>query len=87
LELDANCEKRNNLEMGNRNNLETGEGDSLETGVRHAPLVESPYTTQWLSVPPHAPHGQDQRLGTLHPLLMMAAGAACRAGTAQRRSR
>ena len=42
-------------------------------------LVELPYTTQWFAVPPHAPHGQNPRLGTLHPSLMCAAAATFRA--------
>jgi len=34
------------------------------------------YTSDWFSVPPHAPHGQSPKLGTLHPSLMIAAQAA-----------
>ncbi len=34
------------------------------------------YTSDWFSVPPHAPHGQSPKLGTLHPCMMIAAQAA-----------
>lgn len=50
-------------------------------------LVDLPYTTVWLSVPPPAPHGQTPKLGTLHPSLMRAAEAAQRAAIAQRRTK
>ena len=48
-------------------------------------LVDLPYTTEWFSVPPPAPHGQNPKLGTLHPSLMRAAAAAHQAAIAQRR--
>lgn len=35
-------------------------------------LVDLPFTTDWFSVPPSAPHGQTPRLGTLHPSLVPA---------------
>ena len=35
-----------------------------------------PYTTEWFSVPPTAPHGQTPKLGTLHPSLVPAVQAA-----------
>ena len=49
--------------------------------------VDLPYTTEWFSVPPHAPHGQAPKLGTLHTSLMRAAEAAHRAAVAQRHNR
>ena len=49
--------------------------------------VDLPYTTEWFSVPPHAPHGQAPKLGTLHTSLMRAAEAAQRAAVAQRHRR
>jgi hypothetical protein len=48
--------------------------------------VDLPYTTEWFSVPPPAPHGQIPKLGTLHPSIMRAAEAAHRAVLAQRRT-
>jgi len=41
--------------------------------------VDLPYTSEWFSVPPAAPHGQLPKLGTLHPSLVPAAQAAYRA--------
>ena len=40
-----------------------------------------PYTTEWFSVPPAAPHGQTPKLGTLHPSLVPAVQAAYGAAT------
>ena len=44
--------------------------------------IDLPYTTEWFSVPPRAPHGQTPKLGTLHPSLVLAVQAAFRAATA-----
>lgn len=41
--------------------------------------IELPYTSEWFSVPPHSPHGQNPKLGILHPSLMTAVKAAFRA--------
>ena len=49
--------------------------------------VDLPYTTEWFAVPPHAPHGQAPKLGTLHTSLMRAAEAAHRSAVAQRHTR
>lgn len=49
--------------------------------------VDLPYTTEWFSVPPHAPHGQAPKLGTLHTSLMRAAESAHKAAVAQRHRR
>lgn len=38
--------------------------------------VDLPYTSDWFDVPPHAPHGQTPKLGTLHASLMRVAIAA-----------
>ena len=38
-----------------------------------------PYTSQWFGVPPHAPHGQVPKLGTLHASMFRTAAAAHRA--------
>ena len=45
--------------------------------LKHA--VDLPYTSEWFAVPPSAPHGQTPKLGTLHPSLILALQAACRA--------
>lgn len=47
--------------------------------LRHT--VDLPYTTEWFSVPPAAPHGQTPLLGSLHPSLVKAVQAAFRATT------
>jgi len=60
---------------------------SYDTKFDLRQLVELPWTTQWFSVPPHAPHGQNPRLGTLHPSLVRVPAAAYRAAAAQGRSR
>jgi hypothetical protein len=44
--------------------------------LRHA--LDLPFTTEWFSVPPAAPHGQTPKLGTLHPSLVRAVQAALR---------
>lgn len=41
--------------------------------------LDLPFTTEWFSVPPAAPHGQMPKLGTLHPSLVRAVQAALRA--------
>lgn len=41
--------------------------------------LDLPFTTEWFSVPPAAPHGQSPKLGTLHPSLVHAVQAAYRA--------
>lgn len=40
--------------------------------------ADLPFTYEWFAVPPAAPHGQTPKLGTLHPLLMLALQAAYR---------
>lgn len=60
---------------------------SYDTKFDLRQLFDLPYTSEWFSVPPHAPHGQVPRLGTLHPSLMRAAAAAHRAAVARARSR
>ena len=41
--------------------------------------VDLPYTSEWLSVPPAAPHGEVPQLGTLRPSLVRTVQTACRA--------
>ena len=39
-------------------------------------VLELPFNDVYFSVPPHAPHGQIPRLGTLHPSMVRIAAAA-----------
>ena len=54
-------------------------GLSYDTKFDLRQAVDLPYTTDWFSVPPAARHGQNPRLGTLHPSLVRAVEAAFRA--------
>ena len=45
-------------------------GLSYETQFDLKQALDLPYTTEWFSVPPAAPHGQTPKLGTLHPSLV-----------------
>ena len=51
-------------------------GLSYDTKFNLRELIDLPYTAEWFSVPPAAPHGQKPLLGTLHPSLVRAAEAA-----------
>lgn len=51
-------------------------GLSYDTKFDLRLTVDLPYTTDWFSVPPAAPHGQSPKLGTLHPSLVRAVQAA-----------
>lgn len=51
-------------------------GLSYDTKFDLGRTVELPYTQNWFSVPPAAPHGQNPKLGTLHPSLVHAVEAA-----------
>jgi hypothetical protein len=53
-------------------------GLSCDTKFDLRQLVDLPYTAEWFSVPPAAPHGQKPLLGTLHPSLVRAAESAFR---------
>lgn len=53
-------------------------GLSHDTKFDLRQLVDLPYTSEWFSVPPAAPHGQTPILGTLHPSLVRAVEAAYR---------
>lgn len=57
-------------------------GLSYDTKFDLRQAVDLPYTTEWFSVPPAARHGQNLRLGTLHPSLVRAVEAAFRAAKA-----
>jgi hypothetical protein len=54
-------------------------GLSYDTKFDLRQAVSLPYTDEWFSVPPSAPHGQKPLLGTLHPSLVRAVEAAYRA--------
>ena len=53
-------------------------GLSYDTKFDLKQTLDLPYTTDWFSVPPAAPHGQSPKLGTLHPSLVRALEAAYR---------
>jgi len=54
-------------------------GLSYDTKFDLKQVLELPFTTEWFSVPPTAPHGQTPKLGTLHPSLVRAVQAAYQA--------
>ncbi len=57
-------------------------GLSHDTKFDLKQTLDLPYTTEWFSVPPAAPHGQTPKLGSLHPSQVRAVQAAFRAATA-----
>ena len=57
-------------------------GLSYDTKFDMRQTLDLPYSTDWFCVPPAAPHGQRPLLGTLHPSLVRALEAACRAASA-----
>ncbi len=57
-------------------------GLSYDTKFDLRRALDLPYSTDWFSVPPAAPHGQNPKLGTLHPSLVRAIQAAFRAAQA-----
>ena len=54
-------------------------GLSYDTKFDLKQIVDLPYNSDWFSVPPSAPHGQNPKLGTLHPSLVKALLAAHKA--------
>ena len=58
-------------------------GLSYNTKFDLKQTLDLPYSTDWFSVPPAAPHGQTPKLGTLHPSLMRALEAAYRAANSK----
>jgi hypothetical protein len=54
-------------------------GLSYDTKFDLKQVLELPFSTEWFSVPPAAPHGQAPKLGTLHPSLVRAVQAAYQA--------
>ncbi|HMN82284.1 MAG TPA: hypothetical protein PKA20_20505 [Burkholderiaceae bacterium] len=56
-------------------------GLSYDTKFNLRQVLDLPYSTEWFSVPPAAPHGQTPKLGVLHPSLVYAVQAAFRAAS------
>jgi hypothetical protein len=56
-------------------------GLSFDTKFNFKQLVELPWTGDFFKVPTKPKYGQSPKLGTLHPSMMLAAGAAFRAVT------
>lgn len=56
-------------------------GLSYNTKFNLKNSLDLPYTTEWFSVPPAAPHGQTPKLGILHSSMMRAVQAAFRAAS------
>jgi len=51
-------------------------GLSYDTKFNLKQAIDLPFSTDWFSVPPAAPHGQTPKLGSLHPSLVRAVQAA-----------
>ncbi len=51
-------------------------GLSYDTKFDLGRTLELPFNETYFSVPPHAPHGQVPKLGTLHPSMVRVAAAA-----------
>ena len=56
-------------------------GLSYDTKFDLGQALDLPYSTQWFSVPPAAPHGQCPKLGVLHPSLVRAVQTAYQAAS------
>ena len=54
---------------------------SFATKFNVKQALDLPYSSQWFSVPPAAPHGQRPLLGTLHPSMVRAVQAAFKAAS------
>jgi len=54
---------------------------SFDTKFNVKQALDLPYSSQWFSVPPAAPHGQRPLLGTLHPSMVRAVRAAYQAAS------
>ena len=54
---------------------------SFDTKFNVKQALDLPYSSQWFSVPPAAPHGQRPLLGTLHPSMVRAVQAAYKAAS------
>ena len=49
---------------------------SADTKFDLSKMLVLPYSNDYFSVPPHAPHGPNPKLGTLHPSMVGIAAAA-----------
>ena len=56
-------------------------GLSYDTKFDLRSVLELPFNDAYFSVPPHAPHGQMPKLGTLHPSMVRIAATAFAAAT------
>ena len=56
-------------------------GLSFDTKFDLRTILSLPFNQDWFSVPPHAPHGQNPKLGTLHPSMVKVASTAYKAAT------
>ncbi len=54
----------------------TSAGLSYDTKFNLSHVLELPFNDAYFSVPPHAPHGQLPKLGTLHPSMVRIAASA-----------
>ena len=54
----------------------TSAGLSYDTKFDLRNVLELPFNDAYFSVPPHAPHGQAPKLGTLHPSMIRIAASA-----------
>ena len=54
---------------------------SFDTKFDLRTILSLPFNQEWFSVPPHAPHGQNPKLGTLHPSMVKVASTAYKAAT------
>lgn len=54
----------------------TSAGFSYDTKFDLSKTLDLPYNDDYFSVPPHSPHGQIPKLGTLHPSIVRIAAAA-----------
>lgn len=51
-------------------------GLSYDTKFDLSKVVDLPFNSNYFSIPPHAPYGQNPKLGTLHPSMVRIAAAA-----------
>lgn len=56
-------------------------GLSYDTKFDLSKVIELPFNDTYFSVPPHAPHGQNPKLGMLHPSMVRIAAAAFKAAS------
>ena len=59
----------------------TSAGLSYDTKFDLRNVLELPFNDAYFSIPPHAPHGQSPKLGTLHPSMVRIAAAASSAAS------